>query len=1021
MTDITTSAVPPSGAAATSLFAAASTASGRTLGTDGGARDDLLAQVRLTDAFRQLERCFPKWHGFVANLRTAALTRLANNKAINPNNADHWMAADHAVKGVLHRHGIDGVRPQKLTMAACERLLEGQEAADEAAGLDWTTVVAPASRLDDALRDSTTQLSIDLDDPEVWCFSSDRHRILARRVGLDDDQAVDFVRWTAAAAGEIDLADIGCWRIGSATWQQLADEQMGPVGIVDRPVALAIVPSTQEGAWRLRPCLAVDFVRLVGALGGSVDDDLVTAKIPRAHAADLLEGMNHLVLHVGARNHMESRSALGAAVGKELGVPFVSAPLTDKRDRWGGLSIQHMGNDLSLRVSTCSQRGFSTARLGAAKSKRGVVPGASQDLGEAVTTAVELGLPVVLSPDAAEQLDGQIRVGRMKGKPGILTVTRADGMSASTRRVVAEQALPELRKLKRGDLPVVVDGGARQVVRMMATKPLLDDPILLGRQKEMAAYMVVGSGVNASAVGTGKSVMTGRALFHRAATTTGFRAMLTAEGRLLPQWRDELVDGAPSRGMPALTPNCMVRILDHRLSITAQFRRWDREVGEGALIVLVSNSILERFNGELAAIRCHVGIADEALRYANPATDAHRALRTVRFDAWADCWLLTATPRSKHREALDVLVGLAIGDAGMIEDRLNTREAGDLMDEVNAHRLRVNYGPHLLRLTKNDMQEWMPKIRPATPIAVEADPALQDLLDAVRKGGREAYQALLAILKEVRTIDKAANPNIYKAALAKMSRAQAVVLSNVNLYVDASVDPETLKHSKSALAQALVRQGLVDEAMKGSGTGLPLLRSIVATALAERAADEQAIVFAERIWCLRNLAATLRDRGVEAHCADGSLSDAEFEELKRRFVAKEFPILCVSKIGQQGHNLQNASVLCHLDLPWVQPGLEQRGGRAGRIGSQWEYVETLIPYIRGGGIEHVVSVLTPRGAEHHQVLDSFEGVQASDSTVASQLGQITAQVAQSKQDAGFARTAARLRVAASVFGVPAAT
>ena len=53
---------------------------------------------------------------------------------------------------------------------------------------------------------------------------------------------------------------------------------------------------------------------------------------------------------------------------------------------------------------------------------------------------------------------------------------------------------------------------------------------------------------------------------------------------------------------------------------------------------------------------------------------------------------------------------------------------------------------------------------------------------------------------------------------------------------------------------------------------------------------------------------------------------------------------------------------------------------------------------------------------HHQIPDSFEGVQAAESTVATQLSEITGQVADSKDDAGYAATAARLRVAASVFG-----
>ena len=109
-------------------------------------------------------------------------------------------------------------------------------------------------------------------------------------------------------------------------------------------------------------------------------------------------------------------------------------------------------------------------------------------------------------------------------------------------------------------------------------------------------------------------------------------------------------------------------------------------------------------------------------------------------------------------------------------------------------------------------------------------------------------------------------------------------------------------------------------------------------------------------------------------------------------------------------------MLCHLDLPWLPSGLEQRVGRAARPGAAKGWVQTYIPYIKGAGIEHVVSVLSPRGAEHHAILDSFEGVRATESTVATQLAQITGQVADAKDQAGYAGTAAKLRVAASVFG-----
>jgi len=419
---------------------------------------------------------------------------------------------------------------------------------------------------------------------------------------------------------------------------------------------------------------------------------------------------------------------------------------------------------------------------------------------------------------------------------------------------------------------------------MTQARPLEDDPVLLGRQREVAALKVVGSGVDASSVGTGKTISSGRALWHRAAVTRRLRALIVAEGRLLSQWRDELARGAPGRGLPPLAPNVQVLVLDERRPVAAQIRAFDRQLGDRAGVVLAGNGLLDRYPADLQVIPWHLLIADEALRYQNASTDAHQSLKQVRFGAVADCWLLTATPRGKSAESLDVLVGLAVGDEAMIAERLNTREAGDLMDELNAHRLRLSYGAHLVRVTHKDMQGWMPQVRPAKPLAIDPDPALAELLDAIRKGGQQAYRRLLAVLRELKTLP--AGSELFKQALAELSRAQGVVLGNVGVFVAASVDPAALMHSKAALAQALVRQGLVERAVRGGGDGLPTLRGIVAQTIAGVCAEEQVLVFAERVWCLRYLAQTLRERhGVDARAGDGSVPTEEFEQLKQQFTA----------------------------------------------------------------------------------------------------------------------------------------
>ena len=1030
--------------------AAVTTASGRILDLNGwwnanrdaergkahaaaqSAHRELVDRAGDSDAARQLQRCAPHWQRLLEQLRVPLLNRLADNEPVDPNDPDIWCTTDSAWNGeqavaevVLRRHGITNIKVNRLTADAVHTLVAGQVQADKAAGLDWTVVTTPASRLDERLRRAHSRLPVALDDPGAWRYPQDQRRGLAQRLQIPG-QVDDLSRWLLAHPDHFDAQDLRCWRIASPSWLELADRQLAPVATVEQPIGVFITPALQGAhGWQLSPCLSLDMIRLVVELGGTVGRNLRSATVPFSAASTLVERVNRHVLHVGPKELLDSAGQLAQELYREFGVHVNAGVARDKRDRWGRLKVKRHGyrgaggrsvNELWLEAITFPTRDFAARRLGSTAQRDGfVTPSAVIDLGEAVQTAVERGLPLLLSTEAAGHLKDTTRVGRMKGRPGVLTVTSSDGLSASTRRVVADQALSQLRKLKRAGVKVTLDAGARQVVRMTQARPLDDDPVLLGRQREIAALKVVGSGVDASQVGSGKTITTGRALSNRATTTPRFRGLVIAEGRLLGQWRDELEHGAPGRGLPPLAPNVQVLIVDERRQVAGQLREFNRTLGERPGVALVSNGALERCPGDLQVLRWHVLIADEALRYVNTATEAHQALAQVRLAAAADCWLLTATPRGKSAEHLDVLVGLAVGDQAMIRERLNTREAGDLMDEIHAHRLRVNYGPHLVRVTRRDMSTWMPQVLPAKPLAIEPDSALQELLEAIREGGQEAYRRLLGVLRDLKTLESGSA--LYKQALAELSRAQGVVLGNVGVFVDASVDPETLTHSKATLAQALTRQGLVAEAARGGGDGLPLLRGITAQTISEVVSEEQVIVFAERVWSLRQLAQTLRERhGVEAHVGDGAVRDSEFDELKRRFVAGEFPVLCLSRIGHEGHNLQNASCLVHLDLPWVPTGLEQRVGRAARPGAKRAAVQTYIPYVKGGGMEHIVSILSPRGGEHHAVLDSFEGVTAAESTIATQLGEITERVAEAKEQAGYAGTAAKLKVAAAVFG-----
>ena len=185
----------------------------------------------------------------------------------------------------------------------------------------------------------------------------------------------------------------------------------------------------------------------------------VRRRAPVDRVPALLERVNLQTLHAGPKECLDSAGQLASELSAKLGRRVSPGVPRDKRDRWGRLrgvadrlhgQRRHAHVELRLRVVTFPTRDFTQRRLGARRmsEKYNAQASAAMDLGEAVQTAVERGLPLLLSTEAAGHLKDKIRVGRMKGRPGALTITTSDGLSATTRRLVAEQAIPELRALK---------------------------------------------------------------------------------------------------------------------------------------------------------------------------------------------------------------------------------------------------------------------------------------------------------------------------------------------------------------------------------------------------------------------------------------------------------------------------------------------------------------------------------------------------------------------------------------------
>ena len=185
------------------------------------------------------------------------------------------------------------------------------------------------------------------------------------------------------------------------------------------------MPAARGDGWQLTPVLSLDAIRLFVSLGGRLERDLRSAVLPAAAASELIERFNVNTLHAGPKECLDSAGQLAQELTRELGIPVGPGVPKDKRDRWGRLLVtrrSHRGRDgtttaeLELRVVTFPAREYSQRRLGSVRrDDRYGQPSAVMDLGEAVQTAVERGLPLLLSTEAAGHLADTVRVGRMKG------------------------------------------------------------------------------------------------------------------------------------------------------------------------------------------------------------------------------------------------------------------------------------------------------------------------------------------------------------------------------------------------------------------------------------------------------------------------------------------------------------------------------------------------------------------------------------------------------------------------------
>ena len=104
---------------------------------------------------------------------------------------------------------------------------------------------------------------------------------------------------------------------------------------------------------------------------------------------------------------------------------------------------------------------------------------------------------------------------------------------------------------------------------------------------------------------------------------------------------------------------------------------------------------------------------------------------------------------------------------------------------------------------------------------------------------------------------------------------------------------------------------------------------------------EPTLIFTGSVATARDLAATLK-------CGLVTSRDRARDAVLHRFVTGRIDVVVSTDVAAEGLNLQRAGTVVHYDIPWNPVKLDQRNGRAHRIGQQREVVRAIyfIPQTR---------------------------------------------------------------------------
>jgi len=373
-------------------------------------------------------------------------------------------------------------------------------------------------------------------------------------------------------------------------------------------------------------------------------------------------------------------------------------------------------------------------------------------------------------------------------------------------------------------------------------------------------------------------------------------------------------------------------------------------------------------------------IVDEAHAFRNPATKRHDALarRTVA----ARILLVTATPLCNSVRDLHALLALVfaddvLADAGLpsIDAAFETRDVVAISGIVAALVIRrdrtvladaLRFGDLRRRVVRHDVTGDEGIIDRLTFPLVGGTLLLRRFL---RRRLESSEVALLeSVRRQLRFYDRAIESlrggrlltkRDYRAAFGGEEDAEA--LQQV-LFWDVWAPPATTEASHD-LAEVSAEMGRLRELQAVIGRApRAKLRELLDLLQVE---SEPALIFTGSVATARELFAALRPlrRAGLVTSRDRLAAVAAIEAFRRGAL----DLLVATDLAAEGLNLQRAGLVVHYDLPWNPVKLDQRNGRAHRIGQQRATVEAIY-FLPRGDESGVLATVAAKNRARRQVL-----------------------------------------------------